>query len=133
MGLWEDDHPQGEEHTYQGEPSLPPVLSRSPGGLMFISPHRSPNGSTGDEVPGVRTSPGQRHPISDTRADSHVTDSPPLSLLQLMRGVEAPPLISLPLFRPPAVHDSSNRYASSNLTIPLEGLMLRYQVRGVSR
>ena len=133
MGLWEDVQSQGEEHDYRGEPSLPPALAHSPGGLMFISPHCSPNGSTGDEVPGALTSPGQRLPISNTLADPHATDSPPLSLLQLMRGVEAPPPVSLPPLEPSAIHDSANRYAPSNLTVTLEGLMLRYQVTGVSR
>ena len=119
----------GTQH--QGEPSLPPALSGSPGGLLFISPHCSPKGSTGDEVPGLQTSPGQRYPTSNTRP--HATDSPPLSLLQLMRGVEAPPLFSMPPLEPSGVHESSNRYAPSNLTVTLEGLMSRYQVRGLSR
>ena len=127
--MGEDVQPQGEEHDYR---ALPPAFSGSPGGLLFISPHCSPNGSTGGEVPGVQTSPGQGYP---TRVDLPVTDSPPLSLLQLMRGVEAPPLFSGPPLEPSAAHESANRYAPSNLTVPLEGegLMLRYQVRGVSR
>ena len=116
----------GTQH--RGELSPPLALSGSPGGLFFISPHCSPNGSTGDEAPGLQTSPGQRYPTSNTRP--HTTDSPPLSLLQLMRGVEAPPLFSMPPLVPSAVHD---RYALSNLTVTLEGLMLRYQVGGVSR
>ena len=119
----------GTQH--RGEPSLPLVLSGSPGGLFFISPHCSPKGSTGDEVPGLQRSPGQRYPASNTRAEPHVTDSPPLSLLQLMRGVEAPPLVSLPPLEP--FQDSPNRYAPSDLTVTLEGLMLRYQVKGASR
>ena len=68
----------------------------------------------------------------DTRAEEHVTDSPSVSLLRLMRGVDAPPLFSVPPLEPSAVHGSSNRYVPSNPPVTLEGLMLRYQV-GVSR
>ena len=50
-----------------------------------------------------------------------------------MRGVEAPPLFSGPPLEPSAAHESANRYAPSNLTVTLEGLTLRYQVRGESR
>jgi len=134
VDLWENVQPQGEEHNYCGESSLPLAASRSPEGALSASPYYSSSRRTGDEVPGVQVSCGQRYPISDTRTDSHIIDSPPLgSLLRITRGVAAPPLVSRPPFRESAVHGSLNGYAPSNSTVILERLMLRYQVRGVSR
>ena len=51
--------------------------------------------------------PGTQHrgEPSPPHTCPHTTDSPPLSLLQLMRGVEAPPLFSMPPLVPSAVHD----------------------------
>jgi len=132
--LWEDIQAQGEEHSYWGGPSLPLAVSRPPEGPLYPSPYHSPSRRTGDGVTGVRMSRGQRYPTSDTRTDERVADSPPLgSLLQVMRGVAAPPLVSLPPSKPSAVHESSTWYAPSNLTVTLEGLMLRYQVRQACR
>ena len=101
----------GEEHNHWGEPSLPLEASRPPEGPLYTSPYHSPSRRTGD----------------DTHSDSGVAGSPLLgSLLRVLRGVAAPPLVSLP---PSKVHGSTNWYAPSNLTVPSEILMLRYQVR----
>ena len=109
--LWEDIQLHGEEHNYWGEPSLPLEASRPPEGPLYTSPYHSPSRRTGD----------------DTHSDSGVAGSPLLgSLLRVLRGVAAPPLVSLP---PSKVHGSTNWYAPSNLTVPSERLMLRYQVR----
>ena len=108
--LWEEIQPQGEEHESWGEPSIYLTASRPPEGPLYPSPDHSPS-RTGDELPGVQMSP----PLG--------------SLLRVMRGVAAPPLISLPPSKLSAVHESSNWYAPFNLTAISEGLMLRYQVR----
>ena len=130
MDLCEDVQRQGEEHGYRGEPSLSLAASRSREGPLFTTPNDSPSRRAGDEV---QMSRGERYPTSHTRTDSHTMDLPPLgSLPRITRGVAAPPLVSLPPVKEPAVHGSSNRYTPSNFTVTLEGLMLRYQVRGVS-
>ena len=109
--LWEDTQPHGEEHTSWGESPLLQAASRSPGGPLCTSPYHSPSRKTGDGVPGSR---GQGYPTSDTGTDSRAADSPSLgSLLRIMRGVAAPPLVSLPPSKPSAVYGSSNWYAPS--------------------
>ena len=86
---------------------LPLAVSRPPERPLYTSPNSSPTRRTGDEVP----------------------ESPQVvSLLRVMRGETAPPLISLPPSGPSAVHGGSNWYAPSNFTVTSEGLMLRYQV-----
>ena len=121
--LWEDIQPHGEGHNYWGEPLLPLTSSRPQEGPLYTSPDHSPSRRTGDEVPGVQMSRGQRYPISDTHADSRAADSPPLGSLLAMRGVAAPPLVSLPPSKPSAIHESTRWYAPPDLTGTSEGLM----------
>ena len=77
------------------------------------------------------TPPGERlfaDPPNSPRTHTTPTPQTTPSLLRVRRGVAAPPLVSLPLSKPSAVHRSPNWYAPSNLTVTSEGLMLRYQV-----
>ena len=120
--LREDFQPVIEELDYWGEPLLPLTASRPLEGPLYTSPYNSPGRRTGDEVPGEQLSRGTRYPTSDTRTDSRVADSPPLgSLLRVMRGAAAPPLISLPPSELCAVHGDANWYAPSTLTCTSEG------------
>ena len=100
--LWEDIQPQGEEHDYWGEPPLPLAVSRPPEGPLYTSPHHSPT--------------------SGTRPDPPVADAPPLGSLRVLRGVVAPPLVSLPPLKPSAFHGGSNWYAIFRLTVASQGL-----------
>ena len=120
----EDVQPQGEEHNHGGG-SLPPLTTSRPlEGPLFSSPHNSSSRRTGDEDPGVQLSRSQRYPTSNTRTEVFVTDSRPSgTLLRTMRGGAAPPLISLPLFKPSEVHGDSNWYPPSDFLVILEELM----------
>ena len=130
----EDVQPQGEEHNHRGGSPPPLTAFRPPEEPLFTSPCNSSSRSMGDEDPGVQRSLIQRYPTSNTRTEVFVTDSRPSGfLLRTMRGEAAPPLISLPLFKPSEVHGDPNRCAPSDFLVILEGLTPRYQVGQVPR
>ena len=116
----EDVQPQGEEPNHWTGSPPPLTASRHPEG-PFTSPRNSSSRRTSDEDPLVQRSRSQRYPTSNTRTEVFVTDSRLSgSLLRTMRCGAAPPLVSLPLFKPSDVHRDSNRYAPSNFLIILE-------------